>query len=186
MMSKSRKQVQSVSPFRPDFLDYIDEEIRDLVSVVIDNGHLLIYSCEGHKLGKPRYLSFSFVSTIDRDDFIKGLQNDSSLRHYSIECLDTFSEEIIDGNLITHGTIENEVKGCNYIFNRKEQSYCFVRLTIGYALADELFTGEESYFENMKWTILKFRAIILNFFIRKFETKNFERYFLRQGRKETI
>ena len=177
MGSKSRTQIQAVSPFRADLLDFIDEGIKSLVSIIVKNGHLLMYSCEGHKLSKPRYLVFAFTSLRSRELFLEKLPEESTLQHYSYVYLETLTEEIINDELVTHGSRQNEISGCNYLFNKNEDFYCFVRIVIGYEFSDNLFFRQKGFCVPLKKMITKLKVIVLNLLFRKVETKNFEKYF---------
>jgi hypothetical protein len=174
MSQRSRTQVQSVSYRIDNFEDYIDEKIRSLVLTLVAAGQLPISSCEGHSYVEPRFLIIAFTSKSLRQSFIDKIQ----IYQGQIQWIEyeTNSYEIVDGLRYDYGTVQDEIRGLNHLFGKRETSYCFLRILIGRKVSPE-FEYSKVLSEKIIFNWRYYSAGTYNFFFRERITRKLEKLF---------
>ncbi len=174
MSQRSRTQVQSVSYRIENFEDYIDEKIRSLVLALIHCGYLPTSSCEGHSYIEPRFLVLAFVSKSARQLFIDKIRRlDGQINWIEYE---TNSYEIVDGLRYDYGTVQDEIRGLNHLFGKRETSYCFLRILIGRKVSPE-FEYSKVFSEKVIFNWRYYSAGAYNLFFRERITRKLEKLF---------
>lgn len=157
--------VVSKSPYSQDFESFLDPAIKQLVLSLVDKGYMPCYSCEGHKLYKPRYVIVGFGSGEARETFSNLIIKKWERTLFSIERLDSLTIEKIEGQSFTHQTAEEEIRGFNQLFIRNYERYCFLKINIGltiYIYNDEM----GSFREELKLKTKKLFVGCFNFIVR--------------------
>ena len=163
----SRQQVYPISPLRKDFLKFIDSEIRPLISLLKEKNLMVISSCQGHSLIEPRYITLAFASGRSRSEFENKILELLPGKLLTLQRLETLTREKISGKIIVHGDRDNEIKGCNFLFNQNRSYFCFLKITIGMTV---------DFDQNLNTSIpSQIRVIFHNLFKRSSTTKNFEK-----------
>lgn len=174
MSQKSRTQMHPLPYQKNDFAEYIDENVRSLVLTLIQAGQLPVSSCEGHSYVEPRFLTVAFTNLADRQKFINKIKNlEGKIKWDELE---TLSYEYIDGLRYEYGTIENEIRSFNYLFNKREMFYCFLRLTIGKRVSPEL-EFEKALDKRIRFAWQYYSAGFYNFVFRERLTREIENLF---------
>jgi hypothetical protein len=173
---KSRQQVQAVSPTLPDFARYLDPKICDLVLALIGNGQLPLYSCEGHGLAKPRYVSMAFSSEQARLKFCQNLSSAFAAKQLRMEFRSTLSTETINGECFVHETVQNEVNGVNHLYKLNHDRYWFVILYIGRCIEGDVVAGRLSFARHLSVATQNLFNAAYNLCFRKRITARLTRY----------
>jgi hypothetical protein len=133
-LPKARQQKVALSPFQKDFAEYLDPKISELVLRMVHAGQFVLYSCEGHGLTKPRYVTLAFASETHRSQFVHNVYTKIGRNRVSFLLRQTLSTEIIAGKEYVYETPESEVKGINHLYKQNHKQYCFAIMRIGKSL----------------------------------------------------
>lgn len=172
----ARTQMQSVSPFRENFKEYLDPNIADLVLTLVRRGYYILYSCEGHSLTKPRYIALAFSSKSQREIFKQNISIAVQSKFLSFKDYETLSREVINGREYVYETIQSEVMGINNLFRVNHSEYCFLKVYIG----EYIDTCDDDVFlvrKEIKIWILFVWIWLVNLYVREKLTKKITHFF---------
>jgi hypothetical protein len=174
-MNLNTTQLESVSPFKPNFLAYIDPKLRKSIQNLVEKGYLPTYSCEGHTFRKYRHIDLAFGERKQLEAFVLSTRKFRSRLWITCEPFETTIFEVIDGKLKIWQSLEDEINGFNKNFLRNYEKYFFLRIYIGKKAPDYSDPQHETFFEQLKLDLQEKYAVIYNFLFREIATKIFER-----------
>lgn len=121
----------TVSPYAPDFIDNVEDDIRPLIQAFIAKGYLPYSSCAGHTYEKRRFVAIAFSNYDDAihfcvDAFDKYF-NEECAKIVVIETKDVIEEYEHDSEI----TREEQINYLNQIFMRGYEDYWMVEISIG-------------------------------------------------------
>jgi hypothetical protein len=170
----NKKQMEPVSPFREDFLSYIDPHLRSATQILISKGYLTAYSCEGHTVWRYRHIDLVFENSVLRENFLKLTKKFFSRFFLKFEKYETSAVELIKGETYTWQDRKEEIRGLNFIFRKNSESFCFLRVYIGAKALQYDIYRRYSLKEEILITLSEFRAALYNLFLREIATRIFE------------
>lgn len=122
----------TVSPFRPDFMSFIEPKMRPIITTLINKNYLPFACCEGHNPSSKVFFTVAFSSRQDAQSFAMNFEkfNIQEVQEKTMLNYRTRPDGKIEGITEFKKTKDELVRFLNYEFMRNYDEYFLVEIIV--------------------------------------------------------